>query len=614
MKNNQDIKKVYTFIEEQMDTLERSYDFPNYFYQAFLSGENTLLQKEIAEVKVFDTSWIDVIERNLVSIDKIMKYPKSGLRYEQNVEAIEKAKKVNATSIRHLAANTHLIKEIRQNNVIPKKILTTQAEIEDAIYENRFVKTLIDRLFEFVNERYQTVKSHVAQAQFKQFELDSNFEIEQSKIRMKLELQVTEPSKTGNHEENVKIMQRIHSLLKMINGFKTSTFMEQLKNIKPVKAPILKTQILQKNVDYKNCYQLWVYLDQNTSLSFDLNVEEKNLSLDKKYLRHMYQQVLSTFVMIHGNQLDLEDQYQYLDKDQYTKKAPKVSKKRMILPDDALEAFSYQPSEINEFYHEKNKKAFKDKVKAFEAYAPNHHLALKKAVQETIHITNALFQDVFELNDEADSIFMQGIKTPIEDQIKTLEDKIKVLKMIRKAKESDYQETMRQEKSLIRDLNTHYQTKLKEEKKRIKDAAKAKAVEETIKLEKKHLKENQKALQAHMSIVSELKHQIKEEEKKYQRKYKEKMKEMKLQEKLLIEKEIDKSKDKYAEKIEKQSEKRAHEVAYFQHKKKQQKNVLEQSFNQRIKHLLETSEKHVTLPKDDSSHTDFFNPNKFDAT
>ena len=47
---------------------------------------------------------------------------------------------------------------MRGSDVIPKRILTTQAEIEYAIYENRFIKSLIDRLFDFVNRRYDLVK------------------------------------------------------------------------------------------------------------------------------------------------------------------------------------------------------------------------------------------------------------------------------------------------------------------------------------------------------------------------------------------------------------------------------------------------------------------------
>lgn len=614
MNHQTDLKAVSKYIEDVMETLDRSYDFPNYFYQAFLSGENQIVQKEISEVKVFDETWIDVIEKNLVSIDKIMKYPKSGLRYEQNVEAIEKAKKVNASSIRHLAANTHLIKEIRQQDVILKKILTTQAEIEDAIYENRFVKTLIDRLFDFVNQRYQSVKKHVAQAAFKHFELNSDFELNESKINMKIEFNITEPTRTSNHENNVVLLHRIHSLLKLINGFKSSTFMDQLKNVKPVKAPILKTQILQKNVDYKNCYHLWIFLDQNTSMSFDLDVEEKNLTLDKKYLRQIYQQILSTFITIHGNQMDLSEHYQYLDTDQYTKKAPKISKKRFIQALDESSVFSYQEPEINEFYHEKNKKAFQKRLSSHEQDTSNKHLALKKAISETIHITNTLFEDMFELDVSDDYMLMQGKNHPIDDEINVLEEKIKVLKMIREAKESDYQRTIRQEKQLLKSLNGQYQEKVKQEKKRIKDTAKIKAIEEIVKLEKKQLKQNQQALNAHLAVVSELKDKIKNEQKSYQIKYKNKLKDIKVLEKEKIEAEKRRAETKYLMRLEKIESMRQQEVEQLSKTYETQKEVLETSFQHRIKEALHASNEKVNFVKKTEETKVVTNSNHFNAT
>ena len=132
MKKVSDLRKFHEQLNQVYYELEREEEFPNHFYQALLSGENEIYQKSIQESKVFHEDWIETIESYFSSLDKITRDPKSGLKYLQEVVQIEKAKKVNSDSIRHLAANTQLIKEVRNGDVIPKQILTTQAEIEYA--------------------------------------------------------------------------------------------------------------------------------------------------------------------------------------------------------------------------------------------------------------------------------------------------------------------------------------------------------------------------------------------------------------------------------------------------------------------------------------------------
>ena len=116
-------------------------EFVKYFDKIYSKGDNKVYQKNMSETKIFDMGWIQTIESYFPSLDKITKNPRSNLKYEEDVVAIEKAKKINATSVRHLAAHTHYIKDINEkdNTVIPKKILTTNAEQDYQIYENRFV-------------------------------------------------------------------------------------------------------------------------------------------------------------------------------------------------------------------------------------------------------------------------------------------------------------------------------------------------------------------------------------------------------------------------------------------------------------------------------------------
>ena len=219
MKKVSDLRKFHEQLNQVYYELEREEEFPNHFYQALLSGENEIYQKSIQESKVFHEDWIETIESYFSSLDKITRDPKSGLKYLQEVVQIEKAKKVNSDSIRHLAANTQLIKEVRNGDVIPKQILTTQAEIEFAIYENRFIKTLVDRLFDFVNRRYDLVRSNVETYNSKFFNLKSNFDMRESNISLEIDLKIKDTIDDDKlAKANHELLSKIQSLLKRVNG------------------------------------------------------------------------------------------------------------------------------------------------------------------------------------------------------------------------------------------------------------------------------------------------------------------------------------------------------------------------------------------------------------
>jgi len=548
MKKTSDLRKFHEELNQAFYELEKVEEFPNHFYQALLSGENEIYQKIIVESKTFHEEWIGTIESYFNSLDKITKDPKSGLKYLQEVEAIEKAKKTNSDSIRHLAANTHLIKEFREGNVIPKKILTTQAEIDYAIYENRFIKTLVDRLFEFVNQRYNIVKNNVDNFQNKYFNLKSKFGIRESEVNLTIDLKIKE-----NLDDDVKgrynheLLNRIQVLLKQVNGIRVSPFMEGLKNAKPVIPPIMKTSILLKNVDYKNCYNLWLYLDKFTTLNFDVDVQEKNLTFDKYYMRNIYQTALTAFTTVYGNQKALEDHYQYLDTQEYKRKSPKFVKKSLEELLTSPDPYVLQDTAINEFFLEQNKKLLQENLNKHMGESSSYDVALRKALRDTIGISNALFSQFFNLEEDEneDMFFARMVKEDLDQELQKAKEKARVARIIRETKEVDYNNTIRLEKRMLKEIERINKEISKGLKRRSLEEGKKKAIEERIKLERQNLDKNQEALTEYLEFVSEQKRILAEEAKNTQEKLKKEELRIKQEEKRIIELEKKKAIDKY---------------------------------------------------------------------
>jgi DNA repair protein SbcC/Rad50 len=601
MKKISDLRKFHEELNTVFYDLEKDHEFPNHFYQALLSGENSVYQKSISEIKTFHEEWIGTIESYFNSLDKITKDPKSGLKYLQEVEAIEKAKKVNSDSIRHLASHTHLIKEVKHGDVIPKKILTTQAEINYAIYENRFVMTLINRLFDFVNQRYELVKSNVDSYNNKYFNFKSEFDMRESHIDFEINMKIKEDLENESiNRQSHELLRRIEFLLKKVNGLKTSVFMETLKNAKPVIAPIMKTQIITKNVDYKNCYNLWLFLDKYNTLNFDLNILEQNLTFDRYYMRNIYQTVLTAFTTVYGNQKALEDHYQYVDVQEYKKKSPKVIKKTLDELMSSADPFVLENTQINQYFLDQNKQVFKERLNKALEESSSYDIALRKAMRETIQITNALFQDFFELGEDdesEESFFQRMVKSDLEDELTKAKDKARIARVIRETKEVDYNSAIRLEKRMLREIERIDKEIIKQTKRKNMELAKKMAIEERIRLERESLDSNQQALSDYLEFVSNTKQLLADEHRDVQDKIKEKAKLIKIEEKRIIELEKKKARDQYVASMKKLKDKQKRDKLKAQALLKKQLDAEKKRLLSETKKLEQQSKERIKTEK-----------------
>ena len=574
MKKLTDLRKFHQAINDAYYDIEMNQSFPNYFYTALLDGENEIYQKSISEIKTFHEEWIGTIESYFASLYKIANSPKSGLRYEQEVTAIEKAKRVNSDSVRHLAANTQLIKEFRNNQVIPKKILVTNAEIDYGIYENRFVKTLIDRLYDFVDRRYQMIKKNIESFDKRHFHLKSNFEIQDSKVEYDINVIITDDVQDEEiNKRNHELLKRMEHLLKQINNLRTTQFMDELKYTKPVVPPIMQTSIILKNLDYRNCYTLWLYLDRYHTLDFDTTVNEKNLTFDDYYMKNIYQLALQTFTTIYGNQKALEDHYQYLDIKEYHKKSPKIIKKHLeTLVTDGTKV-EMEDTQINQYYLDQSKKVFKESIDKYLDESSNYEVALKKALRDTIAISNALYKSYFELDDQKDDdyFFQMLVKESTDDLIMKAKDKLNIARIIRETKEVDYKDSIRLEKRIMKEIDSLDKVYQKETKRKIRDEAVRAKKEEKIKLERQHLEKNQEVLRIYLDHVSAQNEIIKSEHQTVTKKIFDTRKKLKSEEAKIIAAEKKKARTLYLEEVKKIKNKQQKEKLRLE---KQVKNSL----------------------------------------
>ena len=281
--NNDELVTYYSKIYEELDKDTTADPYGNYVLGRVKGGQKTVLNKSQTEIRNFDMSFLDTIESVYPAMLKIMRNPKKSLRYESEVVAVEKARKVNADTVRHLSSHTHLIKEIKKNgDVIPSKVLTTYTEEEIAIYENRFIKSLVRRCEMFLERRYEVMKISLESFETEKLNVKNEFKMSGQEVTVEVNVAIKNDL-TTNVETTKEQFDRLCNIREMIQGLKGTEFMRALAKARDVLPPIMKTNIILHNPDFKLCYGLWLYLDRVDSIATNIDVKEKSYKFTQAF-------------------------------------------------------------------------------------------------------------------------------------------------------------------------------------------------------------------------------------------------------------------------------------------------------------------------------------------
>lgn len=225
--------------------------------------KNTTINYEIdANSENSDYSWIKIFEEYMPNLDAIVRNPRRFIQSDESLVPIEKAKKISEESIKHLAQNTQLIQSIDKGGMPqPLKILNIFKEETYDLYENRFISSLINNLYLFINMQYEKLK-----------DVDVNNSVSEKKINYKTKTIIDNEEYTSSLKINVKedknhvdlkiVKEKIDELHEVVVDFKNSSLMKELERAEPVRSPIRKTNAILKDVQLNKCLELWEILEQ----------------------------------------------------------------------------------------------------------------------------------------------------------------------------------------------------------------------------------------------------------------------------------------------------------------------------------------------------------------
>lgn len=227
------------------------------------TSSNITVKRDI-DACVSDTSWIDMVEECIPYLDNIIRNPRRFIVQEENIVPIEKAKVVTEESIRHLAQHTSMIQEVQEDGtVIPLKLLNVYREETVDLYENRFIKSLVDNLYTFVNNKlnesdqksYAKVESTVSYTGL--------MKKKGEEVEVNLQLKSKKDTEIDASKDGHSLEERISHIKDIVSAFRGSTFIKSLKESSPVRSPIRKTNVILKEQNFIKALELWEYLEKN---------------------------------------------------------------------------------------------------------------------------------------------------------------------------------------------------------------------------------------------------------------------------------------------------------------------------------------------------------------
>ncbi len=431
--DEKEVKRYFKKLNTTFVGVNKQDDFAKMFMNLIKSGNTTLYQKERRERRIFDDSWMDSVEGTIPVIDKLTRNPRENLQKVSMVVPVEMAKRTDKDTVRHLAQNTQLIKQIDEDGVVmPSKVLTFHNEADLGTYENRFLRSLIDKLFIFIEKRYDLIVKKMHTEYVNYLNVKSEIEWNEASIEYDITMRINQTMPRDEIDKrNQELFDRMTHMRKAITHFKMSWFIQQMREFAPVTPPIMKTNIIQKNPDFRQCYYLWVLMDQVDRIGYDIDVFERDVEFKDEYLQDIENMLMVMYATIASYQEDdflisQESPYEYRKV-----KRPRIRKNESSDQYVQPGYFEFENNQLNQYYLDQIRSGNIARFKTLQEAGIPLEQSIDIIFQQINTITNAVYEDYVKYT------FNIEEGKSIEERIQIQEKVLEVYRQIEKIKRDD---------------------------------------------------------------------------------------------------------------------------------------------------------------------------------
>ena len=211
-----------------------------------------------------DEDWIKAIEEGLEFVEKAVAEERQFIRTNGEVVPIEKVKKISKDSVEHLAKHSDMITHVPEEEdalLVPDKLYMVEKLSDYAVYENRFLYMMLTYIKSFIEFRIEKIeklrRTYVG-------DMAVNKEKKKKKRTLKIKTEIYE-ERTDNpypvpDEKSANLVKRIHDCRSIIDALLDTDLMTQVAKTPMIKPPIVKTNVLKMNNNFKNALALYDYI------------------------------------------------------------------------------------------------------------------------------------------------------------------------------------------------------------------------------------------------------------------------------------------------------------------------------------------------------------------
>lgn len=248
----------------------------------FVDGMNSTMRVQTDYSKdYFDNEWLDLFEKTMPYLEKIVRNPKRFITSEEEIVKIESAKKVGVETIKHLAKHTNFIQDFDQDtgDVIPSKLLNVFKEETFNTYENRFIYTLIHYMLQFIKIKREGQIKDPRLKDNKNIDYTSTTMVGEEKVSVNISLKTTldtSLNKDPKYNERIKKLEDDIKALQFTEVYKAL----EKEDVSFVTNPIKKTNVILKNVNFQYAMILWDYIHDHIGDNNGKKDQEKKDYMD----------------------------------------------------------------------------------------------------------------------------------------------------------------------------------------------------------------------------------------------------------------------------------------------------------------------------------------------
>lgn len=280
-------------------------EFYKYFYNLLETGMNYCKFMNVKLIKSVDEEWVNQVEMALPSLYEVVMHPRKFIEEQREVVNIAMARNINSESVRQLIQHSDMIDKYEEDGtVVPNRILNIFKEESYNVYENRFVCTLLAELQQFVNKRYNVIFENSKDELGTFFEMESRVDNYTEMVEYKFQVKIREKqTDLDNEKDNENIFTRISKIYKTVNSLVNTEFVRIMRGYPAVRHPIVKTNAIGKNKNYKACHKLWNFIYTYDKVGYRVELVKQEPIISRQFEKEIYDTFIWNYAMLH-NQVD----------------------------------------------------------------------------------------------------------------------------------------------------------------------------------------------------------------------------------------------------------------------------------------------------------------------